>query len=36
MAFRKMVLSFYLQGNSGETDIENRLMDNRRGEERVR
>ena len=26
----------YLQGNSGETDIENRLMDMRRGEERVR
>ena len=26
----------YLQGNSGETDIENRLMDMERGEERVR
>ena len=26
----------YLQGNSGETDIENRLMDMGRGEERVR
>ena len=27
---------FYLQGHSGETDIENRLMDMGRGEERVR
>ena len=26
----------YLQGNSGKTDIENRLMDMRTGEERVR
>ena len=26
----------YLQGNSGETDIENRLMDTGRGEERVK
>ena len=26
----------YLQGNSGKTDIENRLMDMGRGEERVR
>ena len=26
----------YLQGSSGETDIENRLMDTGRGEERVR
>ena len=26
----------YLQGNSGETDIENRLMDVEGGEERVR
>ena len=26
----------YLQGNNGETDIENRLMDTGRGEERVR
>jgi len=26
----------YLQGSSGETDIENRLMDMERGEERVR
>ena len=25
-----------MQGNSGETDIENRLMDMGRGEERVR
>ena len=26
----------YFQGNSGETDIENRLMDTGRGEEQVR
>ena len=26
----------FLQGNNGETDIENRLMDKGRGEERVR
>ena len=26
----------YLQGNNGETDIENRLTDMGRGEERVR
>ena len=26
----------YLQGNSGKSDIENRLMDMERGEERVR
>ena len=26
----------YLQGNNGETDIENRLMDTVRGEEKVR
>jgi len=26
----------YLQGSSGETDIENRLMDMGRGQERVR
>ena len=26
----------YLQGNNGETDTENRLMDTGRGEERVR
>ena len=31
-----MVLKICLQGNGGETDIENRLMDTRRGEERVR
>ena len=31
-----MVLRIYLQGNSGETDIENRLMDKGKGEERVR
>ena len=31
-----MVLRIYLQGHSGEIDIENRLMDMRRGEERVR
>ena len=30
-----MVLKKYLQGSSGETDIENRLMDMGRGEERV-
>ena len=28
--------SIYLQGSNGETDIENRLMDKGRGEERVR
>ena len=27
---------FYLQGNNGETDIENRLKDIERGEDRVR
>ena len=33
----KMVLKrIYLQGNNGETDIENRLMDMGRGEEMVR
>ena len=31
-----MVRSIYLQDSSGETDIENRLMDMGRGEERVR
>ena len=31
-----MELIIYLQGKDGETDIENRLMDMRRGEERVR
>ena len=36
MDFGKMELIIYLQGKDGETDIENRLMDMRRGEERVR
>ena len=31
-----MVLKNYLQGSNGETDIENRLIDMGRGEERVR
>ena len=31
-----MVLKIYLQGSNGETDIENRIMDNGRREERVR
>ena len=31
-----MVLGIYLQDSNGETDIENRLMDMVRGEERVR
>ena len=31
-----MVLKDYLQGNSGETNIENRLMDLGSGEERMR
>ena len=31
-----MVLGIYLQSSSGETDIENRLMDMWRGEEMVR
>ena len=35
MESRKMVLKNLLQGNSGETDIENRLMDMGRGEEMV-
>ena len=30
-----MVLKNLYQGNNGETDIENRLMDMGRGEERV-
>ena len=30
-----MVLKNYSQGSNGETDIENRLMDMGRGEERV-
>ena len=32
----KWYLRIYLQGSSGETDIENRLMDMGRREERVR
>ena len=36
MESRKMVLKTYLQGSNGERDIENRLMDLGRGEERVR
>ena len=35
MESRKMVLK-NLQGSNGETDIENRLIDMGRGEERVR
>ena len=31
-----MALKTYLQGSNGERDIENRLMDLGRGEERVR
>ena len=31
-----MVLKIYLQGSSGETDVENRHMDMGGGEERVR
>ena len=31
-----MVPKIYLQGSSGETDIENRLMDMERREERMR
>ena len=33
MESRKMVLMNLLQGSNGETDIENRLMDTRGGEE---
>ena len=36
MESRKMVLKNFLQGSSRETDMENRLMDMRRGKERVR
>ena len=36
MESRKMVQENYLQGNNGETDIENKHMDMGRGEERVR
>ena len=32
----KWYLRIYLQGSNGETDIENRLTDMGRGEERVR
>ena len=32
----KWYLRIYLHGNNGETDIDNRLMDMERGEERVR
>jgi len=35
MESRKMVLKNLFTGSNGETDIENRLMDMRRGEERV-
>ena len=35
MESRKMILK-NLQGNNGDTDIETRLMDMGRGEERVR
>ena len=31
-----MILKIYLQGSSGESDIENRLMDIGRAKERVR
>ena len=31
-----MVLKIYLQGSNGEIDMENRLMDMGRGEERMR
>ena len=34
MEFRKMIPRIYLQGSSGETDIENRLMNMGRGGER--
>ena len=33
---RKMILMNLSQGSSGDIDIENRLMDMQRGEERVR
>ena len=37
MESRKMILkNYYLQGSNREIDIENRLMDMGRGEERVR
>ena len=36
MESRKMVLKNLLKGSNGETDIENRLVDMGKGEERVR
>ena len=33
---RKIILKNYFQGNNGEADIDNRLMDMGRGEEMVR
>ena len=36
MESKKWYRRIYLQGSNGETDIENRLMDMGRGEERVR
>ena len=36
MESRKMVSKIYSQGSNGEIDIENRLMDMGKGEERVR
>ena len=36
MKSRKMVLKIYLQGSNEETEIEKRLMDMGKGEERVR
>ena len=36
MESKKLVLKIYLQYSNGETDIENRLMDMGRGEERMR
>ena len=36
MESKKWHRKIYLQGSNGETDIENRLMDMGRGEERVR
>ena len=36
MESRKMVLKNLFAGQNGETEIENRLMGMRRGEERVR
>ena len=36
MESRKIILKNLFTGHNGETDIENRLMDMGRGEERVR